>query len=826
MRRLLGCLLALLLMLPSAASAFSPGAEDEGFVLVAENATRALLLEEKTMRVRLYDKETGLRWDTCVTDGKQGNKTVKNTQKSALNVTYITNAQNATTNVMDSYSKSVDPGTFVVETIENGFSVRYTIGDDAYIIDDLPKGIRADKYQKLVDGTEWTSKQKKTFSDNYRAVKLAGHDHEYMIRVKDDSLSGMLIKQLWGIIFDSGIYTQADMDEDNAAIAYEREYLPELAMTVRYQLDGGDLVVTVPGDEITFTEENEITQFELLPYFLSADTSHEGYMFVPDGSGALITLNNQKLAATSYSARVYGEDALINAAKYASPKNDIALPVFGLKREGGAMLAIIEQGAEIAGLFANVSGRSDEFNRVSTRFVLRDIESVSLAGNESITSPRFASDVYQGDIVMRYRWMPGDDVDYVDMAREYRAYLLSRGALTERAADEHAPFFLDVIGAVAKEAFFLGVPYTSSVQATTLSQAKEIYAAVRDSGVQNVKLLYSGLFYGGVKHAALTLPTLDGGMGGEQALRELSSALHENGDALYAGVYTGRAFTTRGFSRLSQAPRKHDGEPAEVYIFGEPILKREYTARKGYYVSPYYLPEYTQKALSALERYGLDGLNVLDLGNSLIGDFKRGANLSRIHATPVYQDALTALSSRYSLALDQPMLYALPYADYAVSLPSGDNGFRITDASVPFLQYVLDGCVPCAGESWNTRAYLGMEAQLLWALESKSAPRFTLTYAEPTIFDNTQDMDYMAYFSTQYERWLDTAGALYAEFDAFWQQVADARVVSHEILDAGLRRVTYDNGVTLCLNYGAEDAPLGGEVVPALSYIVQEGVLP
>ena len=295
---LLGVLLALIWA--GTACAYELRAEDAGFTVAAESENRALLLNEETLQLRLVDIPTGKTWDSCVMDGQQGNKTVKNVQKSALLATFISNAQNATTTTFDSYSKSLQTGTYAWKPIENGVEIDFTIGDDTFIIDDLPKAIRADKYMNLRDNAGWDNKDLKKFQENYRAVKIEGLEQEYMIRVKDDSLSVLLIKQLHELIFTSGIYTEADMDEDNAAVNYERTYLPELGVVMRFTLDGDDLLATIPCGEITFTEDNEITTLEVLPYFLSADTSQEGYILIPDGCGALIYLNNQKAAATAY----------------------------------------------------------------------------------------------------------------------------------------------------------------------------------------------------------------------------------------------------------------------------------------------------------------------------------------------------------------------------------------------------------------------------------------------------------------------------------------------------------------------------------------------
>lgn len=821
-------LMALVLSLFVSAYAYELRAEDEGFTLISENETKALLFNEKTTEIRIVDLETGKVWDSAEMNGSQGNRTIKSLQKSAVQATFITNAQTSpvTTTAMDSYTYSVNNGTFEWQLIENGVEITYTIGDNAYIIDDLPKAIRVDKYQKILENSDWSTSQKKDFDANYRAVPQKDSEYEYMIRVKDDSLSALLIKKLYEMIFTSGVYTQEDLLEDNAAVSYVRTYSPKVYVTVRYQLDGDDLVFSIPCANISSTEGNEPVSVTALPYMMTADNTQEGYIFVPDGSGAIINLNNQKLSATPYLMPVYGSDALINADDYVSRRTDVALPVVAIKRTDSAMMGIIEKGQEMATISANVSGHSDEFNRVYLSFAIRNIENVALAGNESITSSRYADDIYQGDIVIRYKWLTDEESSYLDFAQVYREYLIENGQIAEKEAEENAPFFMEILGAVNKDKFFLGIPYQSTVQATTIEQAKEIYSLAREKGIDNIQMMYSGLFKGGIKNAALTDLKLDSGIGSEKELKALNDLLKENGDTFYPGVYWGRVYTDRDFKPLQQASRKHDGDPAMVYTFGEPVLKHSRTNHQGYYISPNYLEEYTEKALKNLDKLSLSGLNLFDLGNTPVGDHKRKENLSRIHATQTFEKALEMVSGEYELMLDEPLLYAFKYADSVTNLPRGDNGFAITDYSIPFIQWVLDGSVVYSSESWNTESYMGYETQLLWALESKSAPRFTFSFEKPSIYANTEDVDYMAYYSSQYTDSLDVAGEMYKVYNDFYKQVAGAKVIEHAVLDGNVRRVTYDNGVCVYLNYSYTDVLAGGITVPAQGYVIDKEVAP
>ncbi len=801
---------------PLCAALAEPAPPGDGFALMAQTETRALWLNEKTMEIRFADIATGRSFASKVMDGKQGNKTVKNLQKSDLFVTYIANEKIGTVGAIDNYALSVALGAYEVKPIDHGFSVRYTIGDTTLTIDSLPKMIPVEKYNEMLLPF-WNSADEKLFRQHYRVV-----GNTMWVRQKDDGMGGMIVKQLYGLLFEAGKYTREDMEADNAAFGHVVEKMnPSFAVTLRYTLDGDDLVVTLPVAEIEQLSGHNAQMIELLPYLMTGGADDAGYLFVPDGSGSLISLNSGKTTALAYTNRIYGKDVLKNLTQFQFPTDQITMPVYGVKTGEAALLAIVEKGAEIAEIYADIAGKADEFNRVCTRFILRDIENISLIGSDTVTTPRYPDDVYQGDIVVRYKPLFGGEANYTGMAHAYRAYLIAQGDLTERPDEPEAPFFMDIIGAVMKQKFFLGIPYQSSVQATTIAEAGQIYAAARNMGIRNVKMLFSGLFWGGVRNAALTNLSVDGGMGGEAALRALQKTLAANGDTLFPSVYVGRVYHKRGYDWRAQSARKLDGDPSWIVMPYEAMMVGRGSIYMAGYISPHALPSYIEKTKQQFEKTvpGV-GLSVLDLGNTLTPDYKRRAHLSRIHATPVYEQALASLRASFPLMLTAPNAYALASADYVTGLPMSDNAYQIADMPVPFQQLVLDGCVPYSGRSWNGQSHRGMRQLLLEAVETKSAPRFTFIHQPETIFQDIFDVELQSVFTAQDQRWVAEAAGAYAAYNEFYQKVRDARILSHEALGEQLKRVTYDNGVVVLVNYGQTDADAGGVTVPAESFLV------
>jgi hypothetical protein len=139
------------------------------------------------------------------------------------------------------------------------------------------------------------------------------------------------------------------------------------------------------------------------------------------------------------------------------------------------------------------------------------------------------------------------------------------------------------------------------------------------------------------------------------------------------------------------------------------------------------------------------------------------------------------------------------------------------------LPLVLEGCIPGVIAPMNLRQYQPIKSQLMQAMEYRIAPAFALSYERETIFHDTMDTDFMGIFSSHYQEQLPTIGEAYREYDQFYQLVKDARTVSHEVLSSTLRRVRYDNGYTLLLNYASVPERLPEGVLDGLSYLLIRG---
>jgi hypothetical protein len=95
-------------------------------------------------------------------------------------------------------------------------------------------------------------------------------------------------------------------------------------------------------------------------------------------------------------------------------------------------------------------------------------------------------------------------------------------------------------------------------------------------------------------------------------------------------------------------------------------------------------------------------------------------------------------------------------------------------------------------------------------------PSFCLTRedASALIYTNSNNL-----YSTQYAAYRETLVDFDRALRALAEKTAGAVILKHEkLLDGSVRRVTYDNGCVVWVNYGTEDVTVDGVTVPAMDW--------
>lgn len=600
-------------------------------------------------------------------------------------------------------------------------------------------------------------------------------------------------------------------------------------ISVEYALDGDSLLVTIPVDDIKYPikvvdfEGEEYTFpivfVEVLPYFSAAGLNDEGYILVPDGSGALIYLNNGKTWTSTYNQAVYGRDYTEDPPTYVTTyPQQIHLPVFGLKMGDQAFLGIIERGDAIAHLRADISGKRDDFNRIFPRFNIIKSGTISLqhGGSFNIYQP----EVYKGDIRVRYVFLVGEEADYSGMARRYQEYLVENGLLTPLKSDD-PPFLLELIGAFPRTEVIMGIPRSIPYPATTFADAKRIFDDLTDAGISNVHLRFRGWMRGGLEHQYPDKAAVENNLGTETEFKSLVAYVQENGGAIYPDVGFLSVYRNRlvdGFIGIRDAARRLDQIVARVYDYNIATFEPE-TASAITVVSPRVLERLVSSFIKDFDKYGSGGLSLSQMGWQLNSDFNRGKGrtIDRQQAAETVSNEMRRLSDKYDIMVQGGNLYALPYTSIVVNVPLEDSGYDIVDQRIPFYQMVVSGYAAYAGEPLNqvsdSRTYM------LMSLEAGALPFFSVAAAESEVVKGTR---YDKFHSFNYNQWRNAIVSCYLEYYPVYKLIYGQRFVRHQLLQDGVTKSTFENGVSIVVNYNNYAIEYDGVAIGAKGYCLLE----
>lgn len=670
------------------------------------------------------------------------------------------------------------------------------------------------------------------------------------LRKEPSYLLGRLAPLLQGqvqSIFEKIGYETADLALDHVQNRLDPPVplLERFFVPVEYRLDGASLVVQVPMAEVVYpidqpsayevnwdADEGEdflkydttkelvtypLTSISLLRYFGAADTSAEGYILVPDGSGSLIYLNNGKVGETLYSEPVYGCDGALPVSERLPYEKQVNhLPVFGFRQGDKALFAIIEEGEAIAYIRADIARPTFGYNIAYPAFQVTAKSSRRLDQFTQINL--YQSRAYRGNITVRYEFLYGEEADYSGMARRYQDYLVSRGKLLERASQQNIPFFLEVLGVVPKVQPVLGVAREVQLPLTTFDQAQAMVSSLLKQGMKNLSLRYSGWMDGGIHHRYPSRVRLAPGLGSSEDLKRLSRFLAEHGAAFFPGVElltVQRAGVLDGFRPSRDAARAVNGLYAQKPDY-DPVTLSALSKPTRYILSPRVLESLVSKFLKEYQELEIPGLALPSVSRELHADLQRDPArvLDRADSQRLVEQELAKLTELgYALQVDGANAFVLPYATSLVNVPQTGSGFNLVDEEVPFLQMVLHGFLDYAGEPVNLA--VDPAESVLRAAQTASGLYFLLVWEDPSVL---KDTEYAHFLSVEWEHWGPQAAAIYQEYNEALGDLAGERIWAHEKLGPDLTITWFANGDAVVVNFGEGEAVVGEVRVPPKSF--------
>ncbi len=907
----------------------SPEEKLATMTLVTENTRYALYVQQYTAEVCVVDKRTGQMLFTNPYDVgySKASASVKYQLLSQISLTYNDNEGNS--HSLDSYVDAADQQQVVLKHIRGGLRVEFTIGEAAKKRV-VPRQIEAsrfeenilrpffeatkkdenmsfDEYIEMKNGSDSSAKAKAEAAESFDFAKflsfyalfdvsdpsLTPREQAAMIDIYpvtaemaiysiDSGITGKELQDEENFIRKYTAYSLEDMLSDHEMVGYElQDDSPAIfRLALEYTLNESGLQVRLPARGISYDATTyTLDTISILPFFgagrvAPADEEElqrddEGYNFIPDGSGAIVSFDQNK-NYTRIAGTLYGNDygfyktVSASTASYQTWRmpvfgtvmnshyrsgTAVEVPVEGAEEETEATqeenkakatetvyeytekevqqgyVAIITEGDSLARIDSVNGGSQHEYHSVSITVFARQTDSypldgITVTGGVAMYTKAIPRK-YVGNYTIQYQMLSGENANYIGMANAYRNFLISNGTL-EKISDlqDNIPLYMDLIGDIDTTTNILGVPIPTKTALTTFENAQTIMEELKGKGIDNQNVRYLGWVNGGMASTAANRMKVESKLGGKKGLEKLIAYAQEQNFSLFMDFdfsYVGTERMFDGFDIDEDTAKTIDGKTAYYKTYNPSV--QTYNSRVAYVLSAKTILPYFQKVTdkySALFGDGKKNIAVGSLGSALNSSQDEDYPLNREDAKNYTVSALEAIDGSYDgIILENGNAYTWKYADHLLAIPlDSSNRINFTQ-EVPFMGIVLHGYIRFAGDPLNLAG--DYRYTILKTIENGANPYFVLAY------DNTAELKtngYGSYYAVDYSTWKESILTEYNKINEVLSPLQDQIIVNHESLGNRVIRVTYEDGTQIYLNYNNFEVKAEGITLEAMGFEV------
>ncbi|MCL2632905.1 MAG: DUF5696 domain-containing protein [Oscillospiraceae bacterium] len=607
---------------------------------------------------------------------------------------------------------------------------------------------------------------------------------------------------------------------------FKRRNITVLKSVMEVTLDGNSLYVLVPVDKINetdiLTESGSLMlSMSVLNSFGAAPEGEDGYIVVPDGSGAVIEFDNQKTNAALYNGQVYGRDLAVSQ-KLAPPViEQVFFPMFGIVRKNAelgdnVLVAIAEKGDENAFIRANVSRQNaTTYNAAWFEFRTRTTDSYYIGTRNSELTIFEQGGIKTGDIAVRYYLLSGENLSYVDVGNTYREYLIEYKGLQNKSKPNSSPYYLTLNGGTVKTHSILGFPVDLQSTATTYAEALEIAQMLKEIGAEDLIITYIDFNTAGIKREITPTVQYSSRLGGKSDYKKFNDFIVENGYSLYPSVNMMEYFKSgNGYSYLlnssKQVTRAYASQEKYEYAFGTvDKLQDSWTI-----LSPHYFNDVFERLIKSFNAEGITSIS-LDRATSLLySDFSRrnpygGMYYNRRDTVQILTEGYQKLNDAGITILAQSAnAYALPYVDEIIQVPLFSSNYDIFDYDIPLYQIVIHGLIPHSTKAFNASA--DSDTLRLLALSTGTPLHYDFMHTNPSEFTASE---YNRKFYANYTGWVEKSVKEYELFKFVIADVSDKRIIDHKRISVYETETTFEGGKTIYVNIDTGELRVNGQTI-------------
>ena len=624
---------------------------------------------------------------------------------------------------------------------------------------------------------------------------------------------------------NKGDFTLRAIDNGIEMVCYFEKLRFTIPVSFVLTDDGMDISVDV--SRIEEDDEYCISAISIAPMFCSVSNDNAGkdeyYMFMPSGSGTIINPLYTDGVGTKISESVYGADPNIEKEEMVTVTENIKTPVYGSVNSSNAVCAIIKEGAEYANIEVMMGQALTGYSYIYSTFEIRGYQEAiqSLFTSKIVKTNLYCNAFTPDNIRVSFNPLYDDDASYVGMAKLYREYLEEEGLLNE-TADERL-LNLKLYGGITTTKFVLGIPTDDMLVATTIKQAESmVKELVEKTGEKpNVNLI-------GFGESGNDIGAIAGGyelsseFGKDKELKKLSQYCTDNGIGLFMNFDMIRF--RRSSDGISTTFDKADSANASftpIYYYDVNFRTNSKTLDPYYLVSRTKFDDIASKVKKAANSWNLGGVSLDTLTSMVYSDYSDYAYYGSANFAKQAIGIINSFNAAgYKVAGSDANAFAAGVCDHVYDVPVRSSNYRIFSENVPFYQIVFKGSVSMSTTSLNLAT--NKNDILLSSVESGCGLTYSLIGEYDTnLISSAQNVFYGSVY------WDEVIGggvrddiiSTVAEYKDYFESVKGASISDHEIINENVRKTTFDNGVSVYVNYSDTDFETADGVVAAGSYI-------
>jgi len=609
-------------------------------------------------------------------------------------------------------------------------------------------------------------------------------------------------------VASGGLTVRREQDEFVA----EYEFVGSgLTVPVHYTLLNNRLAVTIIPTEIRMEEDVMIKSIVLHPYLAAGEKGEDGFLVVPDGSGALIHFNNQ--TAHQYNQKIYGTDRALYRVNDFENAQSVVMPTFGIGNitDKRLCLGVITAGAADASIEAEAGNGQTGYNGAWAHFDLlsQDIRHYT---DYRPDVKMYAEEIKDtGPLQVCYIFKESEEPTYTQLAKLYREYLVERYDLAP-IEDGSTSIAVDLVMASIKKKTVLGIPYNGVETLTSYEEGKQIVEQFASNNIPTVLRLmnWSSQTAWSKPLSGISL------LGSSKSFNDLINVASNNGkvylSANISEVYSGGGILPQKFAYAKDMR----GAAAQYQHFD---LVTHFSESEGHYLlSNKNVTTYAVRFGKSLKNLNLNIGVAIDGLNTIYTDF--GAQQKSMSATVgVYADVMEELKGKgLNIAANGGNEFAFSTSEFMFMVPSESSNFDSSYDSIPFYQIAVHGLIPYSSEPVNLSA--DTRLTFLKAIETGSILQYRLMFAQAEAARYSRDGEL---YSATYEYWAQIIEEQYNEWSSAMGDRVSLEIVDHEKLSNGVYKTDYSDGSAVIVNYNDKQYVADDVAVDALSFCVLKG---